>query len=300
MYQDICTIDGCNRKMKARKMCDAHYQRFMAGRPLDTPLQERGRKYASAEESFAARTRWNGDCLEWTGSLNRNGYGRIVANGSVVRVHRWVWEQKVRKIPDGIYIDHICGNTACCNIDHLREATPAQNSQNVTPHRSNNRSGYRGVYWDATRQMWRAQVNLDGKLTHVGRFESAEEAHEAVQKLRIKHYEFSNESRLPIPDISPSEPAEVRVRRELGRASADACQQVSSILEWTIGDSTGAVSVVLDESVQFVDQAVAGNGNLRISELAKMLKAGGYLLEVSVTEDPDSIVGTEGSQPRAA
>lgn len=47
---------------------------------------------------------------------NPNGKGR----GKLIMYHRYIWEQKYGKIPEGYEIDHICRNRACCNIEHLQ------------------------------------------------------------------------------------------------------------------------------------------------------------------------------------
>jgi hypothetical protein len=40
----------------------------------------------------------------------------------------------------------------------------------------NNTSGYRGVVWDSNRRRWRAEIKLDGKKLHLGRFDKYEDA----------------------------------------------------------------------------------------------------------------------------
>jgi hypothetical protein len=43
-------------------------------------------------------------------------------------VHRYIWERQNGLIPDGMVIDHICRNRACCNVDHLRVVSRAVNA----------------------------------------------------------------------------------------------------------------------------------------------------------------------------
>lgn len=60
-------------------------------------------------------------CWQWTGHLTRDGYGSQ-------HPHRTAYEEFVGPIPDGLQIDHLCRNRACCNPEHLEAVTPRQNT----------------------------------------------------------------------------------------------------------------------------------------------------------------------------
>ncbi len=68
-------------------------------------------------------------CWHWTGSLKTNGYGQINigAGLSPASVHRVTYEEFVGPVPDGLELDHLCRNRACCNPDHLEPVTRADN-----------------------------------------------------------------------------------------------------------------------------------------------------------------------------
>lgn len=68
-----------------------------------------------------------GDCWEWTGSLTQAGYGHMSVDGKLDYTHRIVWELLVGPIPEGLVIDHLCRNRACCNPDHLEPVEQAVN-----------------------------------------------------------------------------------------------------------------------------------------------------------------------------
>lgn len=64
------------------------------------------------------------DCWEWQGSLRSNdGYGDF----HKVLAHRFAYESVIGKIPDGLVIDHLCRNHACCNPSHMEPVTIGEN-----------------------------------------------------------------------------------------------------------------------------------------------------------------------------
>jgi hypothetical protein len=74
-------------------------------------------------EDIASRVDIDGnDCWRWTGSPSR-GYGRIKVNQRAIQAHRWVYEQLVGPIPQGLELDHLCRVRHCVNPDHLEPVT---------------------------------------------------------------------------------------------------------------------------------------------------------------------------------
>jgi hypothetical protein len=67
------------------------------------------------------------ECIEAKTSTKVNGYHKLWVNGKMVRAHRWAWEIINGPIPEGLVIDHMCGNRACVAIDHLRAVTQQEN-----------------------------------------------------------------------------------------------------------------------------------------------------------------------------
>lgn len=66
-----------------------------------------------------------GECIEWPGSKDSDGYGRYKLNGKTLRIHRVMffgfhgyWPEVVR---------HACDNPSCINPSHLLGGTPQDN-----------------------------------------------------------------------------------------------------------------------------------------------------------------------------
>lgn len=58
-------------------------------------------------------------CILWTGSLDRDGYGRFWTDGRHTPAHRWAYEQARGPIPDGLELDHLCAVRRCVAENHL-------------------------------------------------------------------------------------------------------------------------------------------------------------------------------------
>lgn len=179
MIDRLCSIPGCGRKHAARGWCKKHYWRFRRhGDPLGGNTW-----YATPEESFLARTAPHGECILWTGFKNRDGYGRMKVDGGHEMVHRYAWERVNGPIPDGMFVDHeFHCDPACVKVQHLRLATPAENSSNKSGKQKNNTSGVRNVY--RHRRGWQVQVQKDNKAIIFGTYSTIEEAAEVAEKAR--------------------------------------------------------------------------------------------------------------------
>ena len=176
-----CSVEDCEKRHVARGLCSMHWQRWQRhGDPLGG-----SERYATPEEAFLARTEpivGDPGCLIWTGSLNSDGYGGLRVNGRMVRAHRYAWERELGPIPDGMEVDHECWERSCVNVDHLRLATHAENTWNLSGVRKNGGGLPRGVYRSGRR--YRAQVGHSGALLYLGTFDTPEEASAAAQTKR--------------------------------------------------------------------------------------------------------------------
>lgn len=67
-----------------------------------------------------------GDCWPWNAYRNQDGYGYYFAN-RFMAAHRIAYMLTVGPIPDGLQLDHLCRNRACCNPAHLEPVTAREN-----------------------------------------------------------------------------------------------------------------------------------------------------------------------------
>lgn len=189
---ESCIIDGCDKPPRARGWCGMHYERWRAhGDPRASVPSYQG----SIEHRFWMRVNKTETCWPWTGSTASDGYGYLATDDGPVRVHRLAYELLVEPIPDGLQIDHACGNRACVNPGHLRLATPKQNAENIAGLRSDNTSGARGVWWRASMGKWEASVTHFGKRYHVGYFSTLEEARDAAAAKRNQLFTHNDRDR---------------------------------------------------------------------------------------------------------
>jgi len=91
-----------------------------------------------------------------------------------------------------IVVDHINGNGLNNCRNNLRIATVSQNSANrrVIPKKN---TIYKGVSWHKAAKKWRATIQKDSKLIHIGYFKSDLDAALAYNREALNfHGEFAN------------------------------------------------------------------------------------------------------------
>lgn len=119
------------------------------------------------------------------GHVQANGYVTIRIDDRPYYAHRLAWLYVHREWPLNL-IDHKDRNPSNNRIENLRDATQSQNMANALK-QSNNRSGARGVCFDASRQLWLAYISK----RHIGRFATFEEAlHARAEAEKHIHPEF--------------------------------------------------------------------------------------------------------------
>ena len=82
---------------------------------------------ATIFERLMSHSKLNGECLEYVGNNDHNGYGRIKANGRQLGAHRVAYVEFIGDIDAGMVVMHSCDNPACINPNHLSLGTVKQN-----------------------------------------------------------------------------------------------------------------------------------------------------------------------------
>lgn len=119
----------------------------------------------------------------------RNGYITINIMGKRYQAHRLALIY-VHGHCNSYDVDHINGNKSDNRIVNLRFATRSENKQNIIKRQPNNRSGYTGVDWHKSSNMWRATITIMRKQKHIGLFKTAEEAHKAYLEAKKQLHPF--------------------------------------------------------------------------------------------------------------
>lgn len=133
---------------------------------------------------------------KWHASDGKRGtfYAESKINGKKIRLH-----QLLLPCAYGYEPDHKDGNGLNNQMNNLRKSTHYQNQCN-SGIRSNNVSGYKGVYWRKDTKKWKSVINFHYKEINLGYFDNPEEAARAYDK---KAKELNGEfAWLNFPDVA--------------------------------------------------------------------------------------------------
>ena len=106
------------------------------------------------------------------------------------RVHRLVGMMFLQNPDNKSIIDHIDNNPSNNNVKNLRWCSQKDNLANQDK-RTKNTTGFKGVAFHKPSKKYQANININGKLKHLGYFKTAEEASQVYEaKAREIHGEF--------------------------------------------------------------------------------------------------------------
>ncbi len=131
---------------------------------------------------------------KFTWFVNHNGYAVRAhprehgkKRPAAIFMHR-----QILGVPDGLFTDHINGDTLDNRRCNLRIATKSENNIN-RPATKRNKLGIKGITYDANRMKFRVRIAANGQQLHLGRFNTIEEAQSAYRKAATKvHGEFAH------------------------------------------------------------------------------------------------------------
>lgn len=121
---------------------------------------------------------------KWCASPNHKGKTTYARTG--------IWNPETKKVktislhrllmgfPVVLEVDHINGKGLDNRRSNLRVVNRTQQSQN-RPLRSDNKSGYKGVYWLKPNNKWRALIKYNGKRISLGLFDDIKKAAKAYE-----------------------------------------------------------------------------------------------------------------------
>jgi hypothetical protein len=131
--------------------------------------------------------------LKWCARVVRGGYAygyRYVSTKPYkgAHLHRAVMERSLgRELVDGEFVDHIDHNTMNNTRSNLRIASRSENARNRRLG-VNSISGLKGAYYFAPTGKWTSGVYVNGRVLHLGYFNTPEEAHAAYIAAALEHY----------------------------------------------------------------------------------------------------------------
>lgn len=155
-----------------------------------------------------------------------HGYARAVVNGKKIHMHRLILGFQKNSEQE---IDHINGDELDNRRFNLRLCTHRQNSANRRKGCGTS-SGYKGVTWDKATWKWMAQIMVNYRNIHLGRFIDEIAAARAYDVAARKHFGKFARTNFPLEaqDSSSNDPQKPHdyTQAQLGEANHIVLSQV--------------------------------------------------------------------------
>ncbi len=132
----VCSIPECDRPHVARGYCRSHYSRWEKTGDVkaDVPIKTESKCFAFLKGLRGSEER---DCIFWPFGCAKNGYAMISYQGRNTTASRICCEIYHGQPPTPQHqAAHSCGNghLGCVNPNHLRWATPKENTKEKYDH----------------------------------------------------------------------------------------------------------------------------------------------------------------------
>lgn len=115
-----------------------------------------------AWERFYAKVELQGDCLVWTGSKRKDGYGTFSFMGVSHLAHRVAWFLIYGDWPQADELNHRCENPSCVRVFHLEALTFSEHQEFTHRHtRYVCPKGHAKVYYESKKKWDCRQCNTD-------------------------------------------------------------------------------------------------------------------------------------------
>lgn len=164
MSKTICSVDGCETKVRARGYCNPHYLRWK--RHGDPEAGGPPRRYETDIAERIHATGWTvteKGCWLWRGSITHYGYARLITRGKWWVVSRLVLELDGRPAPfEEALARHKCDNPRCVNPRHLEWGDSADNHRDMVER--NRAVSFQADYWNGLCRNGLHDITLPGAI----------------------------------------------------------------------------------------------------------------------------------------